>query len=201
MCIGASRCLGGKDPSVPPIMPKIEFILWSAVIKWVIPGKAALCASNKGSKKLKGDHIPENVSRMSLLVRAAWCCRRSFLFVHLFREMPPRGEQAGCSGCRLLPAPAASPVDVNVRAFFLLPQVPSSVQSGRRLLCRRRLWRKGKKKKKRKKKEWAYQSLPWFLNRSVFPPLLPPRGHFHKSVWQNKKRCRCFCMANESLIG
>lgn len=46
----------GKDPPAPPILPKIEFL---ALIKRVIRGKAALCASNKGSKKLKGNHNPE----------------------------------------------------------------------------------------------------------------------------------------------
>lgn len=79
-------------------------------------------------------------------------------FVSFTREMPPCGRQAGCSGCRLLPAQATSPADVNVSFLFYL-KCPLACNLGAG--CHAEGGGKEREREgKKEKKEIAYQSLP-----------------------------------------
>lgn len=116
---------------------------------------------------------------------------RIFLFVHLwktrccvenegtaFRWPPP-----SCIGNWSFGAA--------VEAFFLLPQVPSSVQYLFRLL-----WEGGRKKKKRNILPIAIliSELLYFS----FPP--SSRGSFPTKVFDKTRTYGCFCMKHTSLI-
>uniref|UniRef100_A0A8C7B4V6 Uncharacterized protein n=1 Tax=Neovison vison TaxID=452646 RepID=A0A8C7B4V6_NEOVI len=80
----------------------------------------------------------------------------------------------------------------NVETFFLLPQVPSSVQYLRRLLCRKR-W---KEERKRNILPIAFL-IPALL---CFPFSPSSKGSFPPKCLAKQKRCCCFCMKNKSLI-
>lgn len=115
---------------------------------------------------------------------------KGFFVCSFMKDMLPCGKREWLLGRRLLSAQATGPAGVDGKNFFLLPQVPSSVQYLCRLLCRRR-W-----KEKRNILPIALL-IPESLCFSFSPS---SKGSFAQKYLAKQKRCCCFCMGNKSLI-
>lgn len=117
-----------------------------------------MCMHLRNAEKLKENAISETVCRISLSVKAEYCCLRMFLLIyyrccHVGNWLLLVRFSSACAG--------TGPVRwISKLFFFLLLQVPSSEQYLRRLQCRK------KQKEERKK---AIHQLSSFLNCSTLP--------------------------------
>lgn len=143
--IGEYRCMGRRKVQ-PHLLLCVVTRVYSSdqlLSSWFFQGR--LLYMHLANVPRSWNCIPENVTKISLLVKAAQCSLRTVLFVCLFKIRCRVETPAQLLGCRPLPAQATGPFDCTSSCFFclfffsfLLPQVPSSVQYLCRLLCRRR---------------------------------------------------------------
>lgn len=147
-----------------------------------------MCMHLRNAEKLKENAISETVCRISLSVKAEYCCLRMFLLIYyrccrVGNWLLLVRFSSACAG--------TSPVRWISKLFFSFYfkcPLASNICAGCNVERSRR---------KKEKKQSTNCPHSWTAPLSLF---LSSAGSFPHKCLAKQKRCCCFCMQNKSLI-